>query len=82
MITYNHGLAEPGDLVLHHESHPDLVLHPCPPDDFCTKMAAIRVEGSKTTVYALVSSALTLGVDQFSSGYQFWPRHLRQRRRL
>ena len=76
MITYNHGLAETGDLVLHHKSHP------CPPDDFCTEMAAIRVEGSKTTVYALVSSALTLGVDQFSSGYQFWPRHLRQRRRL
>jgi hypothetical protein len=65
MILYNHGLAEPGDLVLHHESHP------CPPDDFCTEMVAIRDEGSKTTVYELVFSALTLGVDQFSSGYQF-----------
>ena len=63
MILYNYGLSDDGDYTAHHETHP------CPSDDDCTEMAAIRFEDDKTTIYDFVFPAARLGQDAYVAGF-------------
>ena len=65
MILYNYGLSDDGDYTAHHESHP------CPSDDDCTEMAAIRFEDDKTTIYEIKFPAASLGQDAYVAGFSF-----------